>query len=83
MIEVINSKELKTNTDMVCTHCGIDHDMRNSNGDTFKKEGIDYVFETDGNVEWCICVNCKGECDKEAERVLYYIQSIPGYLRMQ
>lgn len=65
MITVIKSDDLKTNTDMVCTHCGKNHNIRDLNGKNNEKEGIDYVFETDGIDEWCICLTCKNDCDNE------------------
>lgn len=66
MIEVINSKDLKTNIDLVCTHCGQEHDT-NVNGIFIDKEGIDYIFERDTKTgeEWCICLECKKECDND------------------
>lgn len=59
MIKVINSKDLKTNVDLVCTYCGKEHTKRNL-------EGIDFVFETDiiSKEEWCICIECQRECNK-------------------
>ena len=60
MIEVINSKDIKSGADLVCTHCGQDHSL-------YSKENIDYVFERDTNSreEWCICIKCKSESDKK------------------
>lgn len=68
MIKVIDSSELKTDTDLVCTSCGIDH-LPNISGDgviiSQYHEGKDFVFETeteDGE-EWCICMECKIKLD--------------------
>jgi hypothetical protein len=51
LITVISSKDLKTNTDMVCAFCGKDHNIRGLNGSVNEIEGIDYVFETDSTDE--------------------------------
>jgi hypothetical protein len=66
MIEVINSKEIKTDADLVCTHCGKEHGTI-IDGRLIAQEGIDYVFErdTESKDEWCICVECKKKCDAE------------------
>ncbi|MDU9693912.1 hypothetical protein O0Q50_22280 [Priestia aryabhattai] len=61
-IQVIKSNELKTDADLVCSHCGIDHYLTES------QEGIDYVFEKQKNDEWCICIPCKKKCDLKEER---------------
>ena len=62
--KIIKSSELKTDTDMVCTHCGINYGERDLNGYLIYVEGIDYVFETNGKDEWCICMACKEYCDR-------------------
>ena len=54
MIKVIVTKDLKNNPDLVCTYCGIDH----SNRSLDSIEGKDFVYETDGKEEWCICTEC-------------------------
>ncbi|MED4285293.1 hypothetical protein P4679_25560 [Priestia megaterium] len=61
-IQVVKSAELKTNADLVCSHCGIDHYLIES------KEGVDYVFEKEKNEEWCICIPCKEKCDLKEEQ---------------
>lgn len=58
MIKVIKSEDLKTNADLVCTHCGKEHHKLRS------IEGKDFVFETEDGEEWCICVECKKYCDE-------------------
>jgi hypothetical protein len=57
-IKSIKSNELKTQVDLVCTHCGKEHDILKS------KEGKDFVFETDCTEEWCICVDCQNKCNQ-------------------
>jgi hypothetical protein len=71
MIKVINSKDLKTDADLVCTHCGQEHNTI-INGKFIQKEGIDYVFErdTESGEEWCICVECKKKCDNENMNII-------------
>lgn len=67
MIKTINSKELKTDADLVCTYCGKEHSKRNPDGTLRSIEGKDYVFEIDTikKDEWCICVECQKEWDKK------------------
>lgn len=65
MIKVIDSKNLKTSPDLVCTYCGKDHSIRDSNSNLISEEGKDYVFERKGNEEYCICVECRNECNKK------------------
>jgi hypothetical protein len=88
MIKVINSKDLKTNTDMVCAHCGKDHGVRSLNGQCIEKEGVDYVFETDGTDAWCICIECQKQCDgvgvlSEQDLLKTGKISLPRYLEIQ
>lgn len=84
MIEIINSKDLKTDADLVCTHCGKEHFPR-VDGRIISKESIDYVFEkdTDNGDEWCICVECKEKCDAEdkfKEKAIELIKYSVDYL---
>lgn len=59
MIRTIKSKELKlSKADLTCAFCGRDHSTT-ANGKLIAVEDVDYVFETDGTDEWCICVECK------------------------
>ena len=57
-------QKLKTHPDLVCTHCGRDHRIF-INGKLMGVEGVNFVFETDGDEEWCICKSCQEEQDKE------------------
>lgn len=59
MIKIINSNDLTTDADLVCSSCGRDHTE-----DDYE-EGIDFVFETDGDDEWCICIDCKIKFDSK------------------
>ncbi|QJX80442.1 hypothetical protein [Priestia megaterium] len=61
-IQVIESAELKTDADLVCSHCGKDHYPIES------VEGVDYVFEKQKSEEWCICIPCKKKCDLKEEQ---------------
>ncbi len=56
MIKTIIESEVK-NADLVCTSCGREFNISNH------KEGLDYVFETDGTDDWCICMECKEKWD--------------------
>lgn len=69
MIKVINSKELKGSADLVCCHCGQELNARMPNGNSYYKEGEDYVFETDGKDEWCICAVCKENLDEKKSKI--------------
>lgn len=64
MIKTIHSSQLKTYPDLVCTHCSRDHRIF-IDGKLMGVEGVDFVFETDGNEEWCICKSCQEEQDKK------------------
>lgn len=60
MIKVIKGADLKTeDVDLVCSACGRDHTEDNY------KEGIDFVFETEDDEEWCICMDCKIKFDNQ------------------
>lgn len=65
MIEIIKSSELTKDTDLVCTHCGFDHNKRNSEGKLMSQEGMDYVFERRMGEEYCICTECQSYCNEK------------------
>lgn len=62
MIKIINSSNLKTDADLICSFCGKDHKPFGTEYEMYK-EGEDFVFETEHGEEWCICMDCKIKLD--------------------
>ena len=65
MIKTVNSKNLKTSPDLICSYCGRDHNKRDTHGNLVSQEGKDYVFERKNDEEYCICVDCQKECNQK------------------